>query len=123
MYEIKNVKFLYSALKTIEGIDYECYLKISKTGLEMQGIDPSRNSLFHFVLGELGDDFLEIGISLADVGFVLDRVKNAKKITFGYDPKTNRFVIKTTIKNKIELALHQIMKNKKYHCKVQIYNR
>ena len=84
----------------MEKIDYECSVKLSSTGMEMQGIDPSHSSLFKFVLGNLGDDFDVFGLSLMDLSKILDRIKSAKEITLGHDSKTNKMVLKTKIKNK-----------------------
>ena len=97
---IKNVKFLYSALKSMEMIDYECHVKLSSGGMELQGIGPSRISVFKFVLGELGNDFIDFGMDLIDFGKVLERIKNAKEAELSYDSKTRRYKIKAKIKNK-----------------------
>ena len=48
----------------MEMIDYECHVKLSSGGMEMQGIGPSRVSVFKFVLGELGNDFEDFGMDL-----------------------------------------------------------
>lgn len=100
MFAIKNVKFLYSALQCMEEIDYECAIKLSSTGMEIQGIGPSRVSLFKFVLGDLGTDFKVFGVSLTNLSKVLERVKNAKKIELDYDSRARKMVLKTKIKNK-----------------------
>jgi len=97
---ITNVKFLYFALKSMENIDYECNIKLSSDGMEIQGIGPSRVSLFKFVLGKLGDDYEDFGMDLTDLGKILERIKNAKEAKISYDSKTRRIKIKSKIKNK-----------------------
>lgn len=99
-FKVKKVKFLFSALQCMERIDYECAIKLSSTGMEIQGIGPSRVSLFKFVLGDLGDDFKLFGISLLDLSKILERVKNAKELVLGYDSLTRKMILKVKIKNK-----------------------
>lgn len=99
-FKIKKVKFLYSALQTMEKIDYECNIHLSSSGMKIQGIGPSRSSLFKFVLGDLGDDFYSFGISLLDLSKILERLKNAKEIELDYDSYARKMIVKAEIKNK-----------------------
>ena len=84
----------------MEKMDYECSVKLSTTGMELQGLDPSRSSLFKFVLGKLGDDYEIFGMDLIDFTKILERVKSASEITLGYDSKACKIVLRTKINNK-----------------------
>lgn len=84
----------------MEKMDYECFVKLSSTGMELQGLDPSHSSLFRFVLGEIGEDYETFGLDLMNLSKVLDRIKSTKEITLGYDPKACKIILKTKINNK-----------------------
>lgn len=103
-YLITNPKFFLKHMESIGNVYYEGIIQF-KENIRMTGIDPSRITLFEFIMG---DDVLETTnkkkllapIDISDLNKILKRFKNPSELTLICDTDKQTIVIKGKVGNK-----------------------